>query len=61
MTKARSCVVAAVRAYKASAAKFRPITVTDVQSDGRPLALPGDTHGSPHVRAAVAVVAARYS
>eukprot|EP00962_Isochrysis_galbana_P044959 scaffold17563_cov117-Isochrysis_galbana.AAC.2 len=27
------------------AAKFRPITVTDVQSDGRPLALPGDTHG----------------
>eukprot|EP00962_Isochrysis_galbana_P040603 scaffold14739_cov107-Isochrysis_galbana.AAC.3 len=36
------------------AAKFRPITVTDVQSDGRPLALPGDSPSSPHVRAAVA-------
>eukprot|EP00962_Isochrysis_galbana_P008919 scaffold2489_cov110-Isochrysis_galbana.AAC.2 len=36
------------------AAKFRPITVTDVQSDGRPLALPGDSPSAPHVRAAVA-------
>eukprot|EP00962_Isochrysis_galbana_P024259 scaffold7421_cov131-Isochrysis_galbana.AAC.1 len=37
-----------------NAAKFRPITVTDVQSDGRPLALPGDSPSSPHVCAAVA-------
>eukprot|EP00962_Isochrysis_galbana_P024580 scaffold7549_cov111-Isochrysis_galbana.AAC.11 len=41
------------------AAKFRPITVTDVQSDGRPLALPGDTHGAPYVCAAVLAIIAR--
>eukprot|EP00962_Isochrysis_galbana_P020893 scaffold6135_cov135-Isochrysis_galbana.AAC.1 len=28
------------------AAKNRPITVTDVQSDGRPLAVPRDTRGA---------------
>eukprot|EP00962_Isochrysis_galbana_P024289 scaffold7428_cov120-Isochrysis_galbana.AAC.2 len=31
-------------------AKDRPITDTDVQSDGRPLALPGDSHGVLHLR-----------
>eukprot|EP00962_Isochrysis_galbana_P019523 scaffold5687_cov132-Isochrysis_galbana.AAC.5 len=35
------------------AAKDRPITDNDVQSDGRPLALPGDTHGALHVCDAV--------
>eukprot|EP00962_Isochrysis_galbana_P056395 scaffold28342_cov123-Isochrysis_galbana.AAC.1 len=35
-------------------AKDRPITDTDVQSDGRPLSLPGDSHGALHVRDAVA-------
>eukprot|EP00962_Isochrysis_galbana_P014934 scaffold4278_cov129-Isochrysis_galbana.AAC.3 len=33
------------------AAKFRPITVTDVQSDGRPLALPGDSPRARHMYA----------
>eukprot|EP00962_Isochrysis_galbana_P010698 scaffold2976_cov104-Isochrysis_galbana.AAC.2 len=36
------------------AAKDRPITDTDVQSDRRPLALPGHSHGAVHVRDAVA-------
>eukprot|EP00962_Isochrysis_galbana_P030527 scaffold9905_cov117-Isochrysis_galbana.AAC.16 len=36
------------------AAKNKPITVTDVQSDGRPLALPRDSYRAPHVCAAVA-------
>eukprot|EP00962_Isochrysis_galbana_P048825 scaffold20445_cov148-Isochrysis_galbana.AAC.1 len=31
------------------AANYSPITVTDVQSDGRPLALPGDSPSAPHV------------
>eukprot|EP00962_Isochrysis_galbana_P044038 scaffold16943_cov121-Isochrysis_galbana.AAC.1 len=34
------------------AAKNRPITVTDVQSDGRPFALPRDSYRAPHVCAA---------
>eukprot|EP00962_Isochrysis_galbana_P052360 scaffold23777_cov135-Isochrysis_galbana.AAC.1 len=33
------------------AAKNSPITVTDVQSDGRPRAVPGDTHGASHASA----------
>eukprot|EP00962_Isochrysis_galbana_P040347 scaffold14600_cov110-Isochrysis_galbana.AAC.3 len=37
-----------------SSAKNRPITDTDVQSDGRPLALPRHSHGAHHLRAAVA-------
>eukprot|EP00962_Isochrysis_galbana_P018575 scaffold5362_cov100-Isochrysis_galbana.AAC.5 len=36
------------------AAKNKPITVTDVQSDGRPFALPRDSYRAPHVCAAVA-------
>eukprot|EP00962_Isochrysis_galbana_P029093 scaffold9273_cov128-Isochrysis_galbana.AAC.4 len=36
------------------AAKVRPITDTDVQSDGRPLALPRDSHGALPVCDAVA-------
>eukprot|EP00962_Isochrysis_galbana_P046269 scaffold18575_cov104-Isochrysis_galbana.AAC.5 len=36
-------------------AKDKPITDTDVQSDGRPLSLPGDSHGAlPLLRDAVA-------
>jgi len=36
------------------AAKDRPITDTDVQSDGRPLALPGNSHGALPLRDEVA-------
>eukprot|EP00962_Isochrysis_galbana_P008379 scaffold2303_cov113-Isochrysis_galbana.AAC.2 len=32
--------------YDGAANNNSPITVTNVQSDGRPLALPRDTHGS---------------
>eukprot|EP00962_Isochrysis_galbana_P002930 scaffold812_cov126-Isochrysis_galbana.AAC.7 len=42
--------------YK-GAAKYRMITVTDVQSDGRPRAVPRDSHGALPV--CDAVVAAR--
>eukprot|EP00962_Isochrysis_galbana_P001580 scaffold410_cov125-Isochrysis_galbana.AAC.1 len=41
------------------AANYSPITVTDVQSDGRPRAVPRHPPRAPHVRAAVA--AARHS
>eukprot|EP00962_Isochrysis_galbana_P049466 scaffold20958_cov129-Isochrysis_galbana.AAC.2 len=44
-------------AHVASAVRPRinkPITVTDVQSDGRPLALPRDSDRAPHVCAEVA-------
>eukprot|EP00962_Isochrysis_galbana_P034949 scaffold11915_cov121-Isochrysis_galbana.AAC.2 len=41
------------------AAKYSPITVTDVQSDGRPRAEPRDPPRSSYLRAAVA--AARHS
>eukprot|EP00962_Isochrysis_galbana_P021613 scaffold6380_cov121-Isochrysis_galbana.AAC.1 len=36
------------------AAKYSPITVTDVQSDGRPRAVPRDSHGALPLRDAVA-------
>eukprot|EP00962_Isochrysis_galbana_P043795 scaffold16783_cov118-Isochrysis_galbana.AAC.1 len=42
-----------------SAAKYSPTTVTDVQIDGRPLALPGNTPRSSYVRATVLRWAAR--
>eukprot|EP00962_Isochrysis_galbana_P004031 scaffold1124_cov131-Isochrysis_galbana.AAC.6 len=38
------------------AAKYRPITVTDVQSDGRPRAVPRDPRGALPIRDAVAAV-----
>eukprot|EP00961_Rhodomonas_salina_P121568 1637025-Rhodomonas_salina.1 len=37
-----------------SAANNRPITVTDVQSDGRPRDVPGDSLSAQHLRAAAA-------
>eukprot|EP00962_Isochrysis_galbana_P047322 scaffold19272_cov129-Isochrysis_galbana.AAC.3 len=36
------------------AAKYSPITVTDVQSDGRPRAVPRGSHGALPLRDAVA-------
>eukprot|EP00962_Isochrysis_galbana_P004135 scaffold1148_cov108-Isochrysis_galbana.AAC.7 len=42
-----------VSAVLLGAAKNRPITVTDVQSDGRPLAIPRDPRGALPVRDAV--------
>eukprot|EP00962_Isochrysis_galbana_P019098 scaffold5558_cov131-Isochrysis_galbana.AAC.3 len=43
------------------AAKNKPITVTDVQSDGRPFALPRETYRAPHVCAAVAAIRFMYN
>eukprot|EP00962_Isochrysis_galbana_P007968 scaffold2172_cov130-Isochrysis_galbana.AAC.11 len=40
------------------AAKDRPITATDVQSDGRPLALPRHSHGAYCLCAAICAMAA---
>eukprot|EP00962_Isochrysis_galbana_P039649 scaffold14247_cov140-Isochrysis_galbana.AAC.4 len=47
------------KAWMGCAAKFRTITVTDAQIDGRPRAVPRHSPRAPHVRAAVA--AARHS
>eukprot|EP00962_Isochrysis_galbana_P032752 scaffold10820_cov132-Isochrysis_galbana.AAC.2 len=38
------------------AAKYSPITVTDVQSDGRPRAVPRDSHGALPICDAVAAL-----
>eukprot|EP00962_Isochrysis_galbana_P020249 scaffold5907_cov120-Isochrysis_galbana.AAC.4 len=47
-------LVRLIRCRIRGAANNRPITVTDVQSDGRPRDVPGDSRGAQHLRAAAA-------